>query len=431
MKKRLLLSAVAVLALFAVKSTIAQSSSAPHVGPDGIQRCATMEHLELQKQQDPTLEARMQIMEEESQAWISKNAKNPQPQAVITIPVVFHVVWNTTAENLSDAMIQGQLAVLNKDYSKTNSDWTQTPAAFTSLVANCQIQFCLASKDPSGAATNGIVRKQTTITEFGQDARMKYTAQGGSDAWDPTKYLNIWVIDFGSSGLLGYATFPASGPPLEQGVVIEYKSLPGAPVMSGYDLGRSATHEVGHYLGLYHIWGNSGSCGNDNISDTPPAQQPNYNCPSHPWRLGTCAGNTTGEMFMNYMDYVPDNCMVMFSVGQSTKMTSVLNTTRSGLGAAAATKCGAGTGIDESISADNISLYPNPSTGDLFMTVNIPGVSSSDIVIYNAIGEAVLEKRVTVSDEIKVDMNSHPNGMYLVKLKTIEGTVTKKIIINR
>jgi hypothetical protein len=429
MKKHLLFSAVVGITLIACNSTFAQSSKAPNVSPNGTIRCATDEHLAWLKQHDAALEGRMQKIEDDMQAWISSNAKNPKPMAIITIPTVVHVVYNSAAENLADTYIQQQIAVLNADYTKTNTDWNKTPATFLSLVADCQVKFCLASKDPAGAATTGIIHKQSTVTSWSQNDAVKSTAQGGDDAWDATKYLNLWVCNLGG-GLLGYAQFPG-GSNSTDGVVVLYNSLPGPPVMSAYDMGRTATHEVGHWLNLRHINGDA-NCGNDQVTDTPTQDQLHFGVPVHPLHSNVCSGTANGEMFMNYMDYVDDISMYMFSVGQSTRISACLASTRSGLGPASLTKC-SGNGIDDLLPQDNISLYPNPSTGDIFMTINVPNISSAEVVVFNAIGEAVLEKKVVVpsNNEIKLDMNSKPDGMYLVKLKTSEGTITKKIVINR
>ena len=240
--------------------------------------------------------------------------------SVYNIPVVVHVLYNTTAQNISDAQILSQIDILNKDFQLNNADTTKIPAAFKSKVADCKIQFCLAKRDPNGAATTGIVRKSTTKTSFGSDDGVKSNATGGDNAWNSSQYLNLWVCNLGNS-LLGYAQFPG-GAAATDGVVILYTAFGNiGNVAAPFNLGRTATHEVGHWLNLRHIWGDA-NCGDDFVGDTPKQQTSNYGCPTYPHV--TCSNGTAGDMFMNYMDYVDDQCMQMFSIGQKDRMYSVL-----------------------------------------------------------------------------------------------------------
>jgi len=309
--------------------------------------CGTMEYLDYSLQQDPGLKQKMDAIEEHTNNFVSHYRNlNGQAQAAITIPVVVHVLYNTAAQNVSDAKILAQLDVLNKDFTATNADISSVPSAFSGLVANTNVQFCLAQRDPSGNATTGIVRKSTTVTSFSSNNAVKYTAQGGSDAWPAGSYLNIWVCNLGS-GLLGYAQFPG-GTAATDGVVILYSSLPGGSA-APYNLGRTATHEVGHWLNLRHIWGDA-NCGTDLVGDTPTQQTSNFGCPSFPHV--TCSNGANGDMFMNYMDYTDDGCMFMFSAGQSTRINALFSTggTRSSLSAslgcvAPSTSCGTPSGV--------------------------------------------------------------------------------------
>ena len=412
--------------LFSFACCVGAFASASNDTPVPNRGCGTMEHLQMQIQQDPGLADRMNKIELDMQAWIANSNKNPVPHAVIKIPTVVHVVYSSSSQNLSDTYIQQQIDVLNKDYRKLNSDWSSTPSVFQSLVADCEIEFCLASKDPSGNTTNGIVRKSTSTSSWTTNDAVKYTSSGGSDAWNSSQYLNIWCCNLGS-GLLGYAQFPG-GSAATDGVVILYSSFPGPPSAAPYDLGRTATHEVGHWLNLRHIWGDA-NCGNDLVSDTPTQQTANYSCPTHPHV--TCS-NVNGDMFMNYMDYVDDACMYMFTAGQKARMQSCLASSRSGLGPAAATKC-TSTGISEELSSDLISVYPNPSSGEVTIGAGLLNLNTLDLVIYNALGEAVITRKITIpsSGEAKVDLNNNPDGIYLMELKTAKGTITKKMVINR
>jgi len=281
----------------------------------GQQRsCHTMDNHERLLMEDSHLFERTEKIEQFTNFAISSGKVN-QNKAVITIPVVVHVVYNTTAQNVSDAQIQSQLNVLNKDFRKLNTDLNLIPSTFSSLVADAEINFCLANRDPSGNATTGIIRVQTSQTSFSTNDGMKSSASGGSNAWSTNQYLNIWVCNM-SGGILGYAQFPG-GAAATDGVVIGYTCFgTTGTAQAPFNKGRTATHEVGHWLNLRHIWGDA-TCGSDLVSDTPVHNTSNYACPSHP-RSNSCG--TSAEMFMNYMDYVDDACMQMFSNGQKARM---------------------------------------------------------------------------------------------------------------
>jgi len=240
----------------------------------------------------------------------------------VNIPVVVHVVWNQAAENIADAQVNSQIDALNRDYAAANADRTNTPACWSGLVSDTTIQFHLAKTDPTGAATSGIVRVQTNKASFGTDDAVKSAATGGSDPWPSDRYLNIWVCNLGG-GILGYAQFPG-GPPATDGVVILNTAFgTNGTATAPFNLGRTATHEVGHYFNLRHIWGDTEDCsGNDFVDDTPNALLPNYGVPTFPHV--SCDNGPNGDMFMNYMDYVDDRAMVMFTAGQVLRMQAAL-----------------------------------------------------------------------------------------------------------
>ena len=249
---------------------------------------------------------------------------------LITIPVVVHVVSKKAEEDISDSQIKSQIAVLNKDFRATNTDATTTPSVWSGLVADANIQFALATKDPKGKATTGITRTATTRTSFGADDSVKTKAGGGAPAWPAGRYLNLWVCNLGG-GLLGYAQFPG-GPAKTDGVVILHSAFgTSGTAAAPFNLGRTATHEIGHWLNLRHIWGDENDCsGTDHVSDTPNAQLPNYGSPTFPHI--SCDNGPNGDMFMNYMDYVDDAAMVMFTPGQITRMNAALAGPRSKIG---------------------------------------------------------------------------------------------------
>ncbi len=240
----------------------------------------------------------------------------------IVIPVVVHVVYNKPSGNISVAQVKSQITTMNKDYQAQNSDKKNVPPVWAGLVADAKITFELATKDPKGNATNGITRTKTSETSFGTDDGVKFSKSGGIDAWPTQKYLNIWVCDLGG-GLLGYAQFPG-GPADTDGVVILNTAFGTTGIAAApFNLGRTAVHEVGHWLNLNHIWGDTNDCsGTDHVDDTPKQQLPNYNKPAFPHV--TCNNGPNGDMFVNYMDYVDDDTMVMFTPGQVARMYATL-----------------------------------------------------------------------------------------------------------
>ncbi|MCS6917355.1 MAG: M43 family zinc metalloprotease [Chitinophagales bacterium] len=287
-----------------------------------VRQCGTMEVDRQLRLTDPEYAKNRESIELFTQKWIQENPAGLRN--VVTIPVVFHVVYNTTAENISDAQLMSQLDVLNEDFRRLNPDAGSTRAGFAAVAADCEIEFCLAQRDPNGNPTNGIVRVYTTKTSFNSNNDVKKSATGGSDAWDRNSYLNIWVCDL-TGGLLGYAQFPG-GPAATDGIVIDYAYTGrGGSALPPYHLGRTATHEVGHWLNVFHIWGDDGnSCGgSDLVSDTPNQADETYGCPLPAARI-SCSNGPDGDQYENYMDYTDDACMNLFTLGQKARMQAVL-----------------------------------------------------------------------------------------------------------
>jgi hypothetical protein len=281
--------------------------------------CSANEVRERLLAENPWLAEAWEEIEHQTAHFIASGAAE-QSRAVITIPTVYHVVYRTSTENITDSQIASQMTVLNADFRKLNADWTNTPSVFQSYVADCEIEFCMAQRDPTNNATTGITRKYVNKTSWGTNDDVKKSSKGGVDPWSAANYLNIWVCNIGG-GILGYAQFPG-GPSSTDGVVIDYRYL-GTEGTATYPFnkGRTATHEVGHWLNLYHIWGDA-TCGSDLVSDTPTHNTANYGCPTYP-HYSTCSGSPV-EMTMNFMDYTDDACMYMFSTGQKNRMRAVL-----------------------------------------------------------------------------------------------------------
>ena len=286
----------------------------------GMRNCSTMHNLERLELADPSLRTSMDAVESFTNDYIISHPAGSS-RVVVTIPVVVHVIYNTSTQNISDAQINSQLTILNNDFRKLNADRTSVPSVFSALSADCEINFCLAQRTPSGISTTGIVRVSTATTSFIDDDRVKSSSTGGDNAWDATQYLNIWVCNLGG-GLLGYAQFPG-GAASTDGVVINYTAFGNiGTAASPYNLGRTATHEIGHWLNLRHIWGDA-TCGSDLVTDTPTQSTSNFGCPTFPHV--TCSNGPNGDLWMNYMDYTDDRCMYMFTTGQKTRMQALFS----------------------------------------------------------------------------------------------------------
>lgn len=294
-----------------------------HTGIAQVTRCATVEHEAELKAKYPDYDKKKQEIEAFTNRYIQKSkSQNKMGGAVtIKIPVVFHIVYKTAAQNISDARIMEQIDILNEDFRRLNADTTDTPDEFGAVAADCNVEFCLAIIDPDGNPTSGILRIETDVTSFGFDEGIKFTAEGGSDAWPADEYLNFWSGNIGDF-LLGYAQFPG-GPAATDGVVIHFQHVGLEPAGYPYHLGRTATHEVGHWLNLYHIWGDDSGCaGSDLCGDTPNQRVETYGCPSFP-ETDMCSPDFPGFMFQNYMDYTDDACMNIFTQDQKDRIQSL------------------------------------------------------------------------------------------------------------
>lgn len=304
--KKILLSASLLAMLFSCQS---EDSKIVADNNASARQCASQEVLERQLREDPEMALRMNKIEEFTENFTKNNPNYRLVNGKIEIPVVVNVLYRTTAENISLAQIQSQIDVLNQDFNATNPDYNQVPALFSGVKANVGISFVL----------DQVIRKSTTKTSWGTADAMKKTNRGGLAPITPTTKLNLWVCTIGG-GILGYAQFPG-GASATDGVVIDSKYLGTTGTATyPYNLGRTATHEVGHWMNLRHIWGDA-TCGSDLVADTPTHNTANYGVPTYP-HLSTCSG-TPVEMTMNYMDYTDDRGMYMFSLGQKARMDAI------------------------------------------------------------------------------------------------------------
>jgi hypothetical protein len=303
--KKIILSAMAFMMLFSCQNDQTELVN-PTTNAIARRGCASQEVLAAQLAADPTLAIRMNQIEAFTQkAMLTGRIVNGK----IEIPVNVNVLYRTAAENISLAQIQSQIDILNKDFNATNSDFNQVPALFAGVKANVGITFVLV----------GGYRKSTTRTSWGTTDDMKRASTGGIDPTSPTTTLNLWVCTIGG-GILGYAQFPG-GASSTDGVAIDSKYIGSTgTAIAPFNLGRTATHEVGHWMNLRHIWGDA-TCGSDLVSDTPTHNAANYGVPAYP-HYSTCSGNPV-EMTMNYMDYTDDRGMFMFSNGQKSRMGAI------------------------------------------------------------------------------------------------------------
>lgn len=295
-----------------------------------VKRCATMELLKASFEKDGQLKERYQQDLLRLEQLAAQRAGNPQAREMATpvyIPVVFHIVLPDPTE-VTDKMVEDQLKVLNADFAGLNGDSVNIPAAFKPLFGHSKIQFVLAKRTPSNQPTTGIDRVTTTVPSFSSgNHNVKHAGTGGANAWNSSRYLNIWVCQL-SGGVLGYATFPTSAAADDQGIVIYNVTMPGG-AMAGYNDGRTLTHEAGHFFFLYHIWGDDdGACsGSDGVSDTPNQSDASSGC--HTGVLtDACTTTAPGIMYQNYMDYSSDGCMAMFTLLQVTRMEAAMNNFR-------------------------------------------------------------------------------------------------------
>lgn len=292
-----------------------------------VTRCYTTEMQQLMRSQGQLLET-----DEQFERWLAEKMSTTQfnTESDQVIPVVFHIIYQqeNNVWNISTAQVMSQLQVLNEDFLRLNADTTNTPVAFRPAARNTGISFCLAQRDPQGNATTGIIRHQFPNTTAWSTSTFNSTVKPATQ-WDPTRYLNIWIANL-SGGVLGYAQFPTgsglpglsgSGAANTDGVVLLYSSVgrpPANPFGGVYNRGRTATHEVGHYLGLRHIWGDGGCNVDDFCNDTPGSDAANYGCPTTHVSCGSV------DMVQNYMDYTDDACMNIFTADQTTRMLTVL-----------------------------------------------------------------------------------------------------------
>ncbi len=334
--------------LFSLKKTDAQIEDI---------RCGTTELTEKNKSEIPGYANELIQNELALKEWVNHHP-DFRLRGTVTIPVVVHVLYfagdpdSVKHQNLSDWQITSEIDAMNEDYSRLNADAHKTPGAFLGDTAITGIQFCLAKRDPDGNHTTGIIHKQTVRRDFNNFDSPKKSDDGGDDGWPHNDYLNIWICGL-SSGVLGFSTIPTKHLDSLDGCVIHYKAFGRINTLSKkYNLGRTGTHEVGHWLNLYHLWGDGGSncSGTDYCDDTPPQATNTFGSPDFP-KTDDCSKNAPGIMFMNYMDYSNDTTMNIFTKDQKTRMWFALDSLRKSIFSSNACDVDSSYALDIGISA--------------------------------------------------------------------------------
>ncbi|HQW43377.1 MAG: T9SS type A sorting domain-containing protein [Chitinophagaceae bacterium] len=388
------------------------------------QRCSTSDYQQEQFSRNSSFRDRINEIEIFTKHQIEGRATNRTENTIIKIPVVVHILYHTQTEKISDEQVASQIDALNKYFRRRNADTTNTPAYFRTLAADCEIEFQLAISDPRRRSTSGIVRKYTPITKWKADDQMKFSSSMGDDAWDPKSYLNIWVCNL--EKFAGYATTPG-GEENKDGVVISYTAFGTGIGTSSYGMGKTAVHEVGHWLNLKHLWGDE-NCGDDGVSDTPKQASYTIGCPSTV-RI-TCGNGPYGDMYMNYMDFSNDACINMFTEGQKARMRALFNTggPRNSLLLSK--------GLNPPLIAESPSttedpkwlhpqLFPNPANNELNLDLSYDiRWMGKTIFVTNLQGQMVMNLSIT-SKNLKIDISRLQAGMYFLAAKKDDGESMK------
>jgi hypothetical protein len=387
--------------------------------------CSSFSHQQQEIRQTPSLTDSFREVETFTRQYLSNNntgtpAARTVGATVIKIPVVVHILYHDPSQNISDARVISQIDILNKIFRRTHADTSKTPARFRGLAADCEIEFQLAVSDPRKRNTTGIVRKYTPITEWEDNDKMKFSSEMGDDAWDSKSYLNIWVCNL--SRVAGYATMPG-GPADKDGIVLDFPAF-GTGGGGGFNMGKTAAHEAGHWLNLKHIWGDD-YCGDDGVSDTPKQAGYNTDCPSGV-QVSCDNAAAGGDMYMNYMDFTSDACMNMFTLGQKARMRALF------AAGGARNSILLSTGLqqpqifespvpEQSPAWLHYQLYPNPATNEITLDVAYDTRwIGQTLRVLNLQGQLMMQVTMTAKIQ-RIDISKLKPGMYFLAGKKENG----------
>ncbi|MEO8405981.1 MAG: M43 family zinc metalloprotease [Chitinophagaceae bacterium] len=389
--------------------------------------CSSFTYQQQQSLVDPSFKTKMQAVEtfiQQQKTTGSYATQRGGSTYVITIPVVVHVLYHTSDENVPDQFIINQLKTMTDCYRRLNADSVNTPDRFKALAADCEIEFKLAISDPNRKATSGIIRKYTNTTKWMSDDKMKFASTGGDDAWDSKSYLNVWVCNL--NYVLGYATFPG-GDATKDGVVINYNAM---------KWNKTMVHETGHWFGLHHTWGDS-DCGDDYVDDTPKQSSPTPGCPSG-IRL-SCNNGPNGDMYMNYMDVTGDACTNLFTEGQKARIRAIFETggARNAILTSYALKTPTTTseipppGEDggQPITVLPPKIFPNPAGNETTLDISDnKQLIGNTIIITNTQGQVVTTSYVNAK-LTRVNVSMLKPGIYFLTTKAHDGTSIKQKLV--
>jgi hypothetical protein len=385
---------------------------------DAQRRCGSAEYMKQALINNPSLKISNQHIERFIQTHNSHStsaAINARPAApvIIKIPVVIHVIYHLPVENISLEAIHNQMEALNRDYRRTNADSINTPVYFKELAADSKIEFELAKVDPEGKATSGIERVYSPVAKWFSDDKMKYTSGFGANGWDAESYLNIWVCNM--YDLLGYSSIMGDAKE-KDGVVINYFVFNNLDDGGDYNSGRSAVHEIGHWLSLKHLWGDA-DCGDDGVDDTPQQSTYTAGCPGG---IRTSCGNSpNGDMYMNFMDYTNDPCMNLFTNGQKDRMRALFN--EGGFRNSILSSRALGEPWIQSIPLPDgqtvpasVNLFPDPAGNELTLDTRTDSWIGKEIFIVNITGQVIMHHTIG-SKKDKLNVSSLVPGIYFIR----------------
>lgn len=392
--------------------------------------CSTFSYQEQQLKNNPSLAEKINAIEAFTRQTIAagNNLSRTDQGNVIKIPVVIHILYHYPSENISDAKVLSQIAALNRDFRRNNADSVNTPSVFRTLAADCEIEFQLAISDSKRSLTTGIIRKYTPITQWEADDQMKFSAEMGDDAWDSKSYLNIWVCNL--DRVAGYSSIPG-GPENKDGIVMDFPAFGTINTMAGYDMGKTAVHEVGHWLNLKHLWGDE-NCGDDFVDDTPKQNSYDIGCPTG-IRI-SCGNGPNGNMYMDYMDFTADACMNMFTRGQKARMRALF--APGGLRNSILSSTGLSAPLifqaplpEESPKWLHAQLYPNPATNELTLDLAYDTRWMGKIItVTNLQGQTLMQFPVSSKNQ-KINISRLQPGVYFLTAKKEDGDFIKQKFI--